>query len=424
MKSPFSKIKLPILAGIFMLIHASHHWALEISSEEYKIMSEFQSLSQTDLAAAETYLQEALLTTRTSPLLYQAALLEVNKNQIEKAVGYFGEILAIDDQFPGAYKNRGRLYAMNDQPKQAVGDLLNGIKVEGVDKDTLSILNNVYLQLNQPISAELVLRWAILAKPKDPDLYLQLADNLLQQGRFLEARKVSEAAIRLGAKTFHPWVIAANSAIGQNNTKKAIDTLEAARLLHEELPAEYKWTLGELYLRQGFTKQATDLFLEVHKQHTLEDKRLASLLESLIALRDGENAARFAQILIDANPENAKSMYYRARAAELNENLNEAIEYADKATQLDSGFGKAFLLLGNLHLKQENSEKAIDALRIARAFSDLQTQALRSELELWLQTENWSEALSVLEILSQVDTQNSWEALIGSVLDLVHQNDK
>ena len=312
---------------------------------------------------------------------------------------------------------------MNDQPKLAVGDLLNGIKVDGVDRDTMSMLNNSYLQLNQPISAELVLRWAILAKPEDPNLHIHLADNLLQQGRYLEAEKVAQAAIRLGSPTVHPWVIAANAAIGQADTAKAIDILEAARLLHDEFSIELKWTLGELYLREGFSQQATEIFLEVHNQRPLADDRVASLLESLIALGDGENAVKFAQILIDANPDDAQSMYFRARAAELNGTLDEAIDYAEKATQLDSGFGKAFLLLGQLVMAKGNSDNAVDALRIARSFSDLQVEALRLELELWLQQENWAEALSILEILRQVDPENSyWTDLMSSVLELVHHD--
>ena len=96
-----------MFAGIVLLMHNWDCHALEVSSEEYEIIKQFETLSDSDPVAAEKYLHESLQTKRTVPLLYQAALVEVNKNRIEKAVDYFSEILSIDDQFPGAYKNRG-----------------------------------------------------------------------------------------------------------------------------------------------------------------------------------------------------------------------------------------------------------------------------------------------------------------------------
>ena len=420
MKDNFSSRLWGTLTGLVLILHIEGAIALEVSPEEYEIISKFESLQQSNPVAAEEYLHESLRSTRTPPLLYQAALLEIDKKQLDKAADYFGEILEIDNQFPGVYKNRGHVYAMNNQPELAVSDLLSGTEIEGVDNNTISLLHSSYVQLGQPIAAELVLRWAILAKPQDAGLHVQLANNLLQQGRYIEAEKVAEAAIRLGANTINPWIIAANAAIGLENMDKAIDILEATRLLHKEVPAHTKWSLGELYLRQGLTRQATDLFLEVHRQQPLKDKELISLLESLLALGDGANVERFAKLLKDTAGESAETMYYRARTAELNKQVKEAIGYAKKAIQLDSGFGKAFLLLGSLYFKQGEPDNALDTIRIARSFVDLQKDALELELELWLNREEWSEVLKTLEILEHVDPgNNTWNSLMDSVLDFI-----
>lgn len=422
-KTPFSKVIFLIVPGIFIWHFAAHCWALEVSSEEYKIINEFETLNQTDPAAAKKFLTESLQSTRTPPLLYQAALLEVNHNRIDKAVEYFSEILKIDEKFPGAYLNRGRLYAMNGNSKLAVDDLMNGITMGGADRETKSILNHAYQQLDQPIAAELILRWAILSEPTDPNLHVSLGVNILQQGRYVEAEKIAETAIRLGAKDVTPWVIAANALIGQNDTEKAIDILESARLLLRDIPSDLLLTLGQLYLQHGLTDNAAQIFLQAHQKHSLNSNQLESLLESLLSLGDRDNATTFIALLRDSNPESPQTMYYSARTAEFTGDLDSALDYAVKATKLDSGFGKAFLLLGELHFKRKHYEDALNALRIARSFKDQQIAALRTELELWLDQENWSETLSILETLSQIDTNTNWDGLIGSVLDLIHQQE-
>ena len=101
--------------------------------------------------------------------------------------------------------------------------------------------------------------------------------------------------------------------------------------------------------------------------------------------------------------------------------MADAEKFAKKATELDSGYGKAFLLLGDLYIKRKNPKAALNALRTARSFSDLEVSALQSELNLWLQQENWTEALATLEMLLQLDSDTNWQGLIGSITEFVRQ---
>ena len=425
MSKPFSNLlgRL-IFAGIFSLMYAMPCYSLGVSSEEYEIISRFETLRESDPRAAEKFLTESLQTTRTPPLLFQAALVEANHNRIDKAVDYFTEIIQIDDTFPGAYMNRGRLYAMSDHPQAAIDDLMRGIQLEGADSESSAILNSVYRQLNQPIAAELVLRLAILSNPTDPNLHVQLSSNLLEQGRYLEAARVAEAAIRFGATGVAPWVIAANALISLENVAKAIDMLESARLLVRDVPTDLLLTLGQLYLQERFTDSATKIFMDLYQRGILDNQRLDLLLESLLALGDGDNALKFAELLLKSEPESAQALFYSAQAADFTGDLDTALRHVEKATKLDGSLGKAFLLLGDLQLRAGQVDDALNALRIARSFSGLQVDALRLELELWFQQENWSEALSTLETLSQVDPNNSWDGLIDSVLDLIHRQEQ
>ncbi len=418
-----------ILHSIFILVcfliipilHSFALYALDVSPEEYEIIKKFEELKTTDLTGAENYLHESLKAMRTPSLLYQAALIEMEKNRISKAAEFFTEVIDLDPVFSKAYLNRGRLNVMLGNDLAGVNDLLEGIKVDGADIETMKLLSNTYHKLDQPIAGEQVLRWAILTKPVDWELHLQLAYNLLQQNRFGEADKVAVLAIRYGCTDINAWTIRAHAAIEANNIDKAIDILVETQLYHDNLADDHYWLLGELYLRQGFIQEASNIFRESHRKKPLHNKKLITFLETLISLEALDELDTLSSKFREAEPNNAKASYYCAYACQLKGDLINATELAKQATELNAGFGEAYILLGKLYSRAQNSAEALNNLKIARSFPNVKLQALQLELELWMQDEKWAEALEVLDMLSQLDPNNSWTSLISSITAYVQE---
>ena len=164
--------------------------AIDVSPEEYQIIQSYEELKEKDSKKAEDFLCQSISTLRTPSLLYQAALLELDKNRISKAAELLNEVIALDNTFPRAHLNRGRINLILGNDIAGVNDLLEGIKIDGADVHTLKILGTSYLKLDQWIAGEQVLRWALLTEPGDPELHIQLAYNLLQQNRYQEAEKL------------------------------------------------------------------------------------------------------------------------------------------------------------------------------------------------------------------------------------------
>ena len=117
-------------------------------------------------------------------------------------------------------------------------------------------------------------------------------------------------------------------------------------------------------------------------------------------------------------PHCAECKYLCASTAELNGDDEKAQQLAEQAMNMDAGNGQVYLLLGRLMIKQKNYQNAMNVLRAARAFRDYEIEALKLELELWLETEEWAHALSVLELLSQKDYRRNWDGMLMSVLEL------
>ena len=93
--------------------------------------------------------------------------------------------------------------------------------------------------------------------------------------------------------------------------------LEEMRLIHKDVPSDHQRLLGELYLRQGFTREATDILLVLYEDKPFGQSDLKQLLEALVRLGASQEVTRFANILLKKAPDDAQTNYYCALACEL-----------------------------------------------------------------------------------------------------------
>lgn len=393
--------------------------AIEAPPEVVDILGQYRTLKESDAPAAEKFLFAKLEGRRHPALLFEAALLKAQSHAYAAAAQLFGEILAAAPDFPGARQNRGQLLAQQGKWQAAATDLLAAIKSEGMDARSMTALGLCYQQLGKPAAAETALRWALLHQPDAADTHLALAASLLAQKRFTEAGALAAAAIRLGAKDISAWSVLANAHMGQGENGKAIEALEAARTLAPKtIDVAVLWTLGDLYLHERMTDEAVAVLRLARQRDPKRQDRLYPMVEALLALGDGRSAAPLTDDLRRAEPRSARAYYYSAVAADLNGQAKDALARAQQAAKLDSGFGRAYLLLGRLHGKAGKQALAVNALRTARAFRDLEPEALRLELELWTNARDWPAALAVLEVLQQRAPAAELESLAEALREL------
>ncbi len=393
--------------------------ALEVTPEELDAIRTARQLKKTDMQAARQHLKQALSLTRSAPLLFEAAVLEAEAGRKREALNYLNEVVTLDSSFPGAYKNRGQILAALGEVEPAIHDLLKGMKHTGIDEHTMKLLSQYYTEVGKPAAAEVGLRWSLLYDPDNLQLYQLLAANLFEQKRYAEAERMGRTTIELDRTDPTNWRLYVNALLAQEKYDAALDSLEVAQRITDDLPAELIQSMGDLYLQKGMTREAISAYRKVQAQSPMTIEQLKSLADAFIAFDDAKHAREITDMLLARDPDNPETLYYCACTARIMGDNEAACTLATRSVAANNGYARAWLLLSELHLDRGDFAKALDAARTARSFAATEVDALSVELELWMKQENWYEALAVVDLLIEKSQDSSWIHLRDSILDLV-----
>jgi protein O-GlcNAc transferase len=182
----------------------------------------------------------------------QDKLPEAAQMLIEKA-------LALDPNLPSAHLNLGIVYLKADRPDLAAQALQNAIKLlppaEAVDAQTF------------------------LKQTQEPDRWLRLGDQLLQNGQYQAAAQAYNSAAQLGAAYADAAVGYTSALIGMQDWQNATQVLQQAI---EKAPEDARLynNLGVVAREQGDTGTARQLFnkaLELEPQWEIPQQNLDAL---------------------------------------------------------------------------------------------------------------------------------------------------
>ncbi|MGM9738203.1 MAG: DUF5107 domain-containing protein [Candidatus Cryptobacteroides sp.] len=124
-----------------------------------------------------------------------------DKRQYDLAVSCWEKSVAIDPEFPTAYRNLAlAYYNKRNDAARAVECLEKAFALDNTDARVLMELDQLYRQLNRPHQERLdfLEKYMALVEKRD-DLYLSHLTLLNQLGRY------EDAAARIAARKFHPW---------------------------------------------------------------------------------------------------------------------------------------------------------------------------------------------------------------------------
>jgi tetratricopeptide (TPR) repeat protein len=182
----------------------------------------------------------------------QDKLADAAQMLIEKA-------LTLDPNLPSAHLNLGIVYLKADRPDLAAQALQNAIKLlppaEAVDAQTF------------------------LKQTQEPDRWLRLGDQLLQNGQYQAAAQAYNTAAQLGAEYADAAVGFTSALIGMQDWQNATQVLQQAI---EKAPEDARLynNLGVVAREQGDTDSARQLFnkaLELEPQWEIPQQNLDAL---------------------------------------------------------------------------------------------------------------------------------------------------
>lgn len=324
------------------------------------------SLARKDHAQAETRLKRALeLSPGFEPAVEALAELYEKQRRFEDASRLLEKAVQGDAANTAFRLLLGRLYLIEKRKDEARA-LFEALKAEEEDPREVSIrIALVYLEQDEFAWAEAELRPVAEAEPGNDLVNFYLAvcyEHLKEQQKavqgFLRVKPESdffaESRVRAG------YIL--NEA---KDTEKAATLIKEAAALKPDTPLLHH-ALASLYEKNNRFDEAKKT-IEAALVRLPGDTGLHYHLGAVLdKLKDKEGAIREMKRVLELDPSHAEAMNYLAYTwAEMGRNLNEALDLARKANQLQPDSGHILDTVGRIYFQQGSFPSALEYMQRA-----------------------------------------------------------
>jgi len=183
-------------------------------------------------------------------------------------------------KFRRAHKNLAILLADKERFQDALPHLQQAIELGDADQRSYGLLGYIYLNDENPISAEIAYRQALLLAPKERDWRYGLAQCLVAQEKWVESVSFLNLLIREDYGNPALWRQQANVYLSMDKRMEAAKNFEVLRNM-KKLTDEELHVLGNIYVDQEEPFLALGAYLEainnsksVNVERSLEAARI------------------------------------------------------------------------------------------------------------------------------------------------------
>jgi tetratricopeptide (TPR) repeat protein len=286
-------------------------------------------------------------------------------NRFEEADLHFAKAIELDPCMAIYYNSRGINLQMLCKPKEAEAEYRKALTIDPDFVLSLIGLGAVLTNTGKYEEADRVLRRAIAVDPAHPDGYYNLGLNLQKQNRMGEAAQMLRKACELDATNVdYPWALA--YVLGSTGKfEEALPAWEAALRAspdHPSLLAALGWSQIENHRWEGAVSSLRrSIAKDSQKEYTLSSLgNLAFALIHLGRLDEAEEALKEAFRLKPNDPDTSSN--WALLLAHRGTDLDQALTLAKQRAEPGS-HAQWFYILGFVHLKREEFDQAIEALK-------------------------------------------------------------
>jgi type IV pilus biogenesis/stability protein PilW len=260
---------------------------------------------------------------------------------------------------------------------------------------------------------------------KTLDVHYQLGIKYLAEGKTPQAMKEFMTAQAISAKNSD-----VEHALGLAYQQKglydqAIFQYQKAITLDPKL-TEARNNMGTAYLSKGMYKEAMAEFEEClnDTSYGTPDKAAYNLGFAYLKQDNLDKAIEYYQKAIQLNSENPNPFYYLGLCYQQKENFPTAIENYKKVVALDESFQDTYFRLGTLYEKQNNQAKAMAALKKAVELDSSNLTALLRLGIVMLRLGQTDEGLKSLELVAKGDESGALAKEATQEIDRVKAGSK
>ncbi len=306
--------------------------ATSAPSDSARLQAAAQLLEQGNLAQAESEARKLLTDAYTRPFAYAllGSIRLTQKNYAESA-SFFEKALQFNPRLIGSYISLGNVYALQGKPALAAEQFRNALKLD----------------------------------PGNSNARFALAQLETQSGHFAASLRLATPMLSDLSRCDYGLVLLASDYLGQSSDHDhTASLLQDWSALPNPAPAE-SLAFAEVFASHHRLDQAASILQAIQNRN-------GGFFELYLALGNYNlqsgflpSAATEFRLALDAHENCSRCLYELARISEQQANLDEALSYALRAKQIDSGDPDILFEVGRLCLKKDLYDDAIENLSAA-----------------------------------------------------------
>ena len=398
-----------------------------VTRKEAELLATVTAYAATNTLAAIAKLKAADLSEASPALDFALGNLSFQAEQLDAAEQAYRAAIKKLARFRRARANLGRVYLLQDKPKEAV-DIYRGMIADAlIDADTLILLGHALLMSDRAVSAENAYRQATLYRPDDRDALLGLAKCLLRQERLSEGLSLLQELLALMPIRADLWSLYANARLAQDDPNGALVALASAHRLGIADTGMLA-TLGDLYLNRNQPAEAAAAYELAFAGDKAPAQRLLRAVEAFILLGDADRAdalMKRAQAIREqrdswlSEKNERKRLKLQAELARLRGDTEAAQDACRQLLREDPLNADAILMLGDLYHADGKLEEAVMAYERAARVSGHEAAALLRHAQVEVERERYTRAVELLEAAQVFDSRPSVTRFLDQVRRLV-----
>ena len=329
--------------------------------------------------------------------------------------------------FLRAWRNLGFVRARSGDHAGAVVALGRALELGGADAATLGLLGFAHLQLGRPVAAAAATQQALLFKPDDLTLQLQLLQAWAASAQYEPALRLLDEVLAERPDRTQLWQLKAQLHLQRNQRQEAVLAYETLRRLGGAR-AEDLYTLADLYVLLETPEEAVRVYGEAMATGaSAAPERALHAAEVMLAQGRPETARQLLEAVEKRPPaeiagavENQR-LRLRARLALAQGDGQAALTWLEECLRRFPTDGQALLMAADCYAQLGERERAEFRYQAAAQIEAVAADALLKHAQLLVRHQEYRRAAELLQRAQRLRPRDSVQRYLDEIVKLATQ---
>lgn len=326
-----------------------------------------------------------------------------------------------------AWKNLGFVSLRLGDYAGAIRALSRAMELGGADGATLGMLGFAHLQAGRPVAAAAATEQALVFRPDDLALQMQLLQAWSASGRLEPALKLVDEILAAHPDRAALWTWKAKLHLMRDERAEAAVAYETVRRLGAAR-AEDLFTLADLYVLLGTPETALPVYQEaLEKDPAAGWARVVRAVEVMVGQGRTDMAARYMETMARSGdgtvPGEQAGAWGRlkARLAMARGDVDGALQVLERLLERDPLDGVALMLAGDCYAQKGDRDRAEFRYQAAAQIESVAPEALVKLAQLLVRHQEYRRAVELLQQAQRLRPRETVQRYLEEVLKLAGQ---